>query len=254
MIESSAHPVPDNAPETRLAELDGRLSAVERSSVDSWAVNGVRSDLSPDQWGVRVRHGLLPDGVYGYEMFTEDGKRCRNGHWAGEVFFFAGASVPEGCEEADGGTVDGTTDKYLYLWRAIGTVHGGSGQSSFAKPNLRGRVPVGKAASGTFVTLGATGGAETDSTSLSSSNLPSHTHPAGTLAVGSHTHGGAFTSQSTGTTTSGGGLGVVTGVFTGNVNNTAPSISGSTGATGSSTSFLTSTLQPYLVLLPIVSL
>ena len=39
-----------------------------------------------------------------------------------------------------------------------------------------GRVPVGKASSGTFDTLNATGGAETDSHTLTESEMPSHYH------------------------------------------------------------------------------
>ena len=39
-----------------------------------------------------------------------------------------------------------------------------------------GRVPVGKASSGTFDTLNATGGAETDSHTLTIAEMPSHTH------------------------------------------------------------------------------
>ena len=39
-----------------------------------------------------------------------------------------------------------------------------------------GRVPVGKASSGTFDTLNATGGAETDAHTLTTSEIPSHNH------------------------------------------------------------------------------
>jgi len=42
-----------------------------------------------------------------------------------------------------------------------------------------GRVPVGKASSGTFDTLNATGGAETDSHTLTLSEIPSHNHSDG---------------------------------------------------------------------------
>jgi hypothetical protein len=39
-----------------------------------------------------------------------------------------------------------------------------------------GKVPVGKASSGTFDTLNATGGAETDAHTLTTAEMPSHTH------------------------------------------------------------------------------
>jgi microcystin-dependent protein len=43
-----------------------------------------------------------------------------------------------------------------------------------------GRVPVGKASSGTFDTLDATGGAETDAHELTTAETPAHTHSMGT--------------------------------------------------------------------------
>ena len=43
-----------------------------------------------------------------------------------------------------------------------------------------GRVPVGKAASGTFDTLDKTGGAETDAHELTTAETPAHTHSMGT--------------------------------------------------------------------------
>jgi len=62
-----------------------------------------------------------------------------------------------------------------------------------------GRVPVGKASSGTFNTLNATGGAETDSHTLTTSEMPSHNH-----ANGSYQYllksDGANTTQSTDST------------------------------------------------------
>lgn len=228
-----SNPLPENSLDGRLAELEARLSGVERGTTDSWTVDGPRSDLSPT-WGVRVRHGLLPDGFYGYETFSEDGKRCRNGKWAGETFWFAGSAPPENAEQADGTAVNGTTDKYLYLWRAIGTTYGGSGQSSFNKPNTRGRVPVGKATSGTFQTLGATGGAESDS---DSGSVSAHTH-----TTPNHTHPLSTTSFSAPPTVT-----VVTDVLSGG--------GGTTGSGGGgSVSITVSTLQPYIVLLPVIAL
>ena len=64
-----------------------------------------------------------------------------------------------------------------------------------------GRVLVGKAGSGTFDTLGATGGAETDAHALSISEMPAHTHTpnAGGADYG---YGATFNSSGGGGTTS----------------------------------------------------
>lgn len=51
----------------------------------------------------------------------------------------------------------------------------------------QGQVPVGKAASGTFGTAGATPGTET--VTLTTAQMPGHTHTGGTSTNGDHTHG-----------------------------------------------------------------
>ncbi|MEZ5101154.1 MAG: hypothetical protein R3C15_15410 [Thermoleophilia bacterium] len=57
-----------------LAELERRVSALERNSPDSIAVYGPRDDLDARR-GVRVRIGRLSDGSYGIERFAQDGTR-----------------------------------------------------------------------------------------------------------------------------------------------------------------------------------
>jgi microcystin-dependent protein len=62
------------------------------------------------------------------------------------------------------------------LFALLGTTYGGNGQTTFALPDLRGRVPIGagQAAGGSNYPLGATGGQET--VGLRTRELPRHAH------------------------------------------------------------------------------
>ena len=86
----------------------------------------------------------------------------KQGHaLTGEVKAFAGAAAPTGWLLCDGALVSRTT--YADLFAAIGVAYGaGDDTTTFALPDLRGRVPIG-AGEGTSLTsraLGAKGGAE----------------------------------------------------------------------------------------------
>lgn len=85
----------------------------------------------------------------------------------GSLIMFAGAAAPTGWILCDGSAVSRTT--YATLYSQIGVVYGaGDGSTTFNLPDLRQRFPLGKAASGTGVDLGSTGG------------TIDHTHSAGT--------------------------------------------------------------------------
>jgi microcystin-dependent protein len=63
------------------------------------------------------------------------------------------------------------------LFSLIGTIYGGNGQTTFALPDLRGRIPIGASAQGPGLPsyqLGEMGGVE--NTTLLSTNLPAHNH------------------------------------------------------------------------------
>jgi microcystin-dependent protein len=69
------------------------------------------------------------------------------------------------------------------LFNLIGTTYGGDGQSTFALPDLRGRIPLHM---GSGFTLAETGGAET--ITLTVQQIPAHSHPVlATLNAGSAT-------------------------------------------------------------------
>jgi microcystin-dependent protein len=72
------------------------------------------------------------------------------------------------------------------LFSLLGTQYGGNGITTFALPDLRGRVPVGSGQGPGLsnYAIGQTGGAET--VALTTAQLPPHTHPlTGTLKTAS---------------------------------------------------------------------
>jgi len=102
----------------------------------------------------------------------------------GSVLAFAGTSAPSGFVECDGSAISRNT--YSGLFAAIGITHGnGDGLNTFNIPDCRGRTHFGKAPSGTFQTLGATGGTQTHNHTTTG-----HTHPLNnhTHSVASHSH------------------------------------------------------------------
>lgn len=86
----------------------------------------------------------------------------------GTVFNFAGDTVPDGSLQCDGSSY--ATDDYPLLFDAIGYLWGGSG-ANFNVPDLRKKFALG---SGSGVSVGDTGGAETHT--LTGAEMPSHAH------------------------------------------------------------------------------
>lgn len=82
---------------------------------------------------------------------------------------FAGNFAPAGWMFCEGQLLP--ISEYETLFNLIGTTYGGDGQSTFALPDLRGRLPIHF---GNSFTLAETGGVE--ETTLTVSQIPSHTH------------------------------------------------------------------------------
>lgn len=89
--------------------------------------------------------------------------------YVGEVRMFAGNFAPAGWMFCEGQLLP--ISEYETLFNLIGTTYGGDGQSTFALPDLRGRVPLHF---GNGFTLAETGGVET--VTLTVSQIPAHTH------------------------------------------------------------------------------
>lgn len=91
----------------------------------------------------------------------------------GEIKIWPGNAVPAGYLACDGALVSRT--EYAALFAAIGTAYGeGDGTTTFAVPNLKGRIPVGMGGQKFFLTMGESGGEEYHS--LTIFEMPEHTH------------------------------------------------------------------------------
>lgn len=94
--------------------------------------------------------------------------------FVGEIRMFAGDYAPEGWALCNGQLL--SVSQYQTLFALLGTTYGGDGSSTFALPDMRGRLPVhfGQGTGLTPRTLGASGGSET--VALSTAQMPSHGH------------------------------------------------------------------------------
>ncbi len=90
--------------------------------------------------------------------------------YVGEIRMFAGNFAPAGWMFCEGQLLP--ISEYETLFNLIGTTYGGDGQSTFALPDLRGRLPQHM---GNGFTLAETGGVET--VTLTVSTIPAHSHP-----------------------------------------------------------------------------
>jgi microcystin-dependent protein len=93
----------------------------------------------------------------------------------GEIKLFAGNFAPTGWAFCDGQLLSIAQNSALFS--LLGTTYGGNGQTTFALPDLRGRIPVGfgQGLGLTNRNLGDMSGVE--SVTLQVSNLPQHAHP-----------------------------------------------------------------------------
>ncbi|MFA5262348.1 MAG: tail fiber protein [Opitutaceae bacterium] len=91
----------------------------------------------------------------------------------GEVRMVAFAKVPYGFLACDGGLYSVTL--YPELFAVLGVTYGGDGETTFAVPNMAGRMVIGSG-SGSGFAVGTRGGAA--AVTLTTDNLPSHAHTA----------------------------------------------------------------------------
>jgi microcystin-dependent protein len=117
--------------------------------------------------------------------------------FVGEIIIVAFNFEPPGWAFCDGRLMAISQDTALFA--LLGTTYGGDGQTTFALPDLRGRVPIhqGQGNGPSNYVMGQTGGEET--VTLTINQIPAHNHSiAGESSVGSTNNpaGGIWASQS----------------------------------------------------------
>lgn len=92
----------------------------------------------------------------------------------GEIKIWAPNFAPRGWAFCNGQLLPISQNSALFS--LLGTIYGGDGRTTFALPDLRGRVPLGMGTGPGLSphSIGQRGGAET--TTLTVNNLPAHTH------------------------------------------------------------------------------
>lgn len=103
--------------------------------------------------------------------------------YVGEIRMFGGNFAPAGWAFCDGSILP--ISEYETLFNLIGTTYGGDGQSTFAMPDLRGRLPIHQGSfAGSSRVIGETFGTETET--LTVNQIPNHSHaPAASSKAGS---------------------------------------------------------------------
>ncbi len=89
--------------------------------------------------------------------------------YVGEIRMFGGNFAPAGWAFCNGALMPISENETLF--QLIGTTYGGDGQSTFALPDLQGRIPLHQ---GNGFVMGQSGGVE--QVTLTVSQIPSHNH------------------------------------------------------------------------------
>jgi microcystin-dependent protein len=95
--------------------------------------------------------------------------------YVGEIRMFAGSFPPVGWMMCDGTPLPISENETLF--QLIGTTYGGDGESTFNLPNLQSRIPIHQGQGPDGVTYQLAEMAGTESVTLTTQQIPVHTHP-----------------------------------------------------------------------------
>jgi microcystin-dependent protein len=95
--------------------------------------------------------------------------------YVGEIRMFAGNFNPNGWMFCEGQLLPISENETLF--QLIGTTYGGDGQSTFALPDLRGRIPLHFGTGPDGITYQQAEAAGSEEVTLTTQQIPIHTHP-----------------------------------------------------------------------------
>lgn len=101
--------------------------------------------------------------------------------YIGEIRIFGFSRTPNGWQACDGSLLP--IAQYDALFALIGTTYGGDGQTTFAVPDLRGRLPVHQGAGPGLSNYVIGQMAGTESVTLMQTQMPAHTHTLATTTA-----------------------------------------------------------------------
>lgn len=118
--------------------------------------------------------GLIVIGSFAYHPLRAQDS------YIGEIRMFAGNYAPKGWALCNGQLL--SISQYSPLYAVLGTIYGGNGQTTFALPDLRGRVPLGPGQGPglSAYNIGIRGGYERNT--IINSEMPAHAHPLPTVS------------------------------------------------------------------------
>lgn len=166
LIEGAYYDVGGSTVAISLAGVVGSLARImARYDLTARTISLVVTEVDPVRaggvWELPLGHCTYSGGVWSQPAWTYEWAAVAGAVPVAAVQVFATAAAPAGWLAANGAAVSRTT--YARLFAAIGTTFGaGDGITTFALPNLNGRVIVGKdTTQSEFNALGKTGGAKT---------------------------------------------------------------------------------------------
>ena len=162
-----ASPLYSSVYATTYTTITARMAAIESNISGGIKINTASGNIQP----VGVSNTAGSTGLAADAGHTHSGVTAGSLKQIGEVFMWPGApsTFPSGCFQCNGQLI--STSTYSTLFGIIGYTYGGTG-GSFAVPNYNDKFPIG--VNSTASSVGATGG----STTITTNNLPSHSHSA----------------------------------------------------------------------------